>query len=104
MTIFQIYAETASPTLRSSKENLKDIQDLKDQIYNAPESQEDIVCLVYGACYVMSVDKELGIVWEKVLSTSRTLLALQLTFKRTMLAKKIDQSLFKKVIHNMLVL
>ena len=93
----QMYSEAASPTLRSSKRIMNDVKNLMTQIDNAPECSEDIVCLVYGACYVMSIDKQQGIIWGKTLSTTPKLLALQLTFNRKTLAKRIEQSLFKKV-------
>lgn len=78
---------------------MKDVENLKDQLIGAPE---DIVSLVYGSCYVMSIDPkepDSGILWQPSLSESPKILALQLTFNIKTLVKKIDANndLFKKV-------
>ena len=81
---------------------MNDIENLKTEIMNGPKYPEDIVRLVYGCTYVMLVDPDQnqGIEWQPSLLASPTILALQLTFKKKALAKKIDavkQLLFRKV-------
>lgn len=98
----QKYTEAASPNLRSKQLTIQDVENLKVQLMCAPESPEDIVSLVYGSCYVMSIDpkeQDSGILWQPSLSESPKILALQLTFNIKTLVKKIDANndLFKKV-------
>ena len=81
---------------------MNDLENLKMEIMDGPESPEDIVRLVYGCTYAMLVDpdQDQGIKWQPSLSASPTILALQLTFEKKALTKKIDlvkQLLFKKV-------
>jgi hypothetical protein len=95
------YSEAASPTLQPQQAISKAVEALKDEIMKVPESPEDIVRLVYGACYVMSIDPEApdqgqGISWHQAMETTPKILALQLTFSKNALVKKIDGSLFKK--------
>ena len=81
---------------------VKDLNDLKAEIESSHKSTpEDIVRLVYGACYVMVVTTDAGITWQESDSTTPQILALQLTFKNNILGKRLDalqQSLFKKVL------
>ena len=80
---------------------VKDLNNLKEEIMIAPESTpEDIVRLVYGACYVM-LETDAGLTWQESDYTTPQILALQLTYKNNILVKRIDalhQSLFKKVL------
>ena len=96
----QTYSEAALPTLRPQKDIIKHLDDLKEEIASAPESTpEDIVRLVYGACYVM-VESDSELTWHESTSTTPNILALHLTFKSKLLARKLavlQQSLFKKV-------
>ena len=93
-----------SPPLQPQQAILNAVNNLKDEINEVSESPEDIVKLLYGACYVMSIDPEEktsgGLVWHQQMSTSPTILALQLTFKIKALVRKIDainRLLFKQV-------
>lgn len=98
---FQNYSETSLPALRTKQALMKDVENLMNEIKCAPESPEDIVHFVYGACYVMSVDPDTNqTVWQPAQSTAPSILSLLLTYKKNALVKKVyemKQHLFKKV-------